>query len=39
LKHKGGAAAALFYISEILSEFDLIGLVEVRDDVSDVQWA
>lgn len=29
--------AALFYIAEILSQFDLIGLVEVRDDVSDLK--
>jgi hypothetical protein len=29
--------AALFYIEEILSQFDLIGLVEVRNDVSDLK--
>lgn len=29
--------AALYYIAEIMSQFDLIGLVELRDDVSDLK--
>ena len=29
--------AALYYIAEIISQFDLIGLVELRDDVSDLK--
>lgn len=29
--------AALFYIAEIMSQFDLIGLVELRDNLSDLK--
>ncbi len=29
--------AALFYIAEILSQFDLIGMVELRDNLSDLR--
>ena len=32
---KARTKAALFYIAEILSQFDLIGLVELRDNISD----
>lgn len=28
---------ALFYIAEILSQFDLVGMVELRDDLTDLK--